>query len=544
MMSPLISPTQPIARPGQYFFGSSHSPPSMVGTFDLSAISTAASSELETLPTEFLSAYPFPAFVLYLPLPTHGPDPISAPALVNSLADIRFTRNARLDSVQHGAGLFTPRWSNRPFKAMSQGRDLTDMLDLQDMVKLTDWLTGVSDFENIRIKKKGRIAGTTSEPTSKVRSSVRQMSEPVPRLEQIETLHLSSEESFSEGTATVVSGRQDAERHHDLGTQVGEIHDTTDDTQTENLDQLNSTASLRLKFQISTSDPMESGLWFDLVKIPHVTSRRYSTGSYTIIQCFPSTSPISGDLDDGYADHHTRLDPDGIVSERLVPSRAGGSCQQEPEFETSFPFFSKTPGDNDRTPGGFQLRHISKVDNERDSEDEAEDDTPFVQVPYEQTSRSISRVFPAAEPIIIGGADPDQLTLRRKNRASDANSVENLLWTIDWSKTSLGDRSQWDQALRSMLSLIFAMPLQATLWWGPNLVLLYNEHYAGMLQGKHPTLFGTEGAKGYAEIWASLGPVAKEVMRGVPASKEDDPFLFEITPGNLVEYYHSCQFIL
>lgn len=48
-----------------------------------------------------------------------------------------------------------------------------------------------------------------------------------------------------------------------------------------------------------------------------------------------------------------------------------------------------------------------------------------------------------------------------------------------------------------------------------------------MLQGKHPRLFGQAGAIGYAEIWASLGPIAAEVMRGVPASKEDDLFLFE-----------------
>lgn len=94
-----------------------------------------------------------------------------------------------------------------------------------------------------------------------------------------------------------------------------------------------------------------------------------------------------------------------------------------------------------------------------------------------------------------------------------------------------------------MLSLVQALPLQATLWWGPELVLLYNEHYANMLQGKHPNLFGTEGAKGYAEVWAGLGPVASMVMSGIPASKDDDIFLFETNDPEvpLLEYYHSCE---
>jgi hypothetical protein len=94
-----------------------------------------------------------------------------------------------------------------------------------------------------------------------------------------------------------------------------------------------------------------------------------------------------------------------------------------------------------------------------------------------------------------------------------------------------------------MLSLVQALPLQATLWWGPDLVLIYNEHYANMLQGKHPSLFGMAGAKGYAEVWSALGPVAKTVMSGVPASKDDDLFLFETNDPEtpLVEYYHSCE---
>lgn len=123
-------------------------------------------------------------------------------------------------------------------------------------------------------------------------------------------------------------------------------------------------------------------------------------------------------------------------------------------------------------------------------------------------------------------------------------SVEYLLETKDWSKTSLGSRNQWPESLRTMLSLVMALPLQATLWWGPDLLLLYNQKYAKMLRGKHPHAFGVAGAINYAEVWSTLGPVAKGVIRGKPESREDDFFLFEtLDPDTpLIECYHSCRF--
>lgn len=209
---------------------------------------------------------------------------------------------------------------------------------------------------------------------------------------------------------------------------------------------------------------------------------------------------------------------------------------------SSFPFYAQNEDEDGDTPQVANSRW-KRTRSRTASNDWSDGDVDEDETPDSERNSEVSGLFPPSEPVILGAPDLDQLSSGPRKPLSDKTSVEYLLQTTDWSKTSLGPREQWSQSLRTMLSLVQALPLQATLWWGPDLVLLYNEHYATMLQGKHPSAFGMEGAKGYAEVWSALGPVAKTVMSGVPASQDDDMFLFETNDPEvpLVEYYHSCK---
>jgi hypothetical protein len=290
----------------------------------------------------------------------------------------------------------------------------------------------------------------------------------------------------------------------------------------------------------------EKGLAYTLTKTRVPMTPVNKTSSYFVIQAVPA--PLESR--EALSESPTLGVPPRLGSYNYAharPTDTSSTATLINAHRNSFPFYGQTNEDDGETPDASGLRSRTKPEGgrykQRDT-DIDEDETPSVDHVDEPFADSdVSGLFPVSEPIVLGGADLDQLTSGPRKPIGDRTSVEYLLQNTDWSKTSLGPRSRWPQSLRTMLSLVQALPLQATLWWGPELVLLYNEHYANMIKGKHPSLFGMEGAKGYAEVWAGLGPVAKSVMSGIPASQDDDLFLFETNDPEvpLLEYYHSCK---
>jgi PAS domain S-box-containing protein len=109
-----------------------------------------------------------------------------------------------------------------------------------------------------------------------------------------------------------------------------------------------------------------------------------------------------------------------------------------------------------------------------------------------------------------------------------------LMRSTDWSKTKLGPVEQWPTSLRTMLGVVLGSRFPMLLWWGPDLLHLYNDGYRPMLTDKHPASLGAPGAQVWAEIWDVVGPLAKGVQQGGPATWTEDLQLF-ITSGGLAE---------
>jgi hypothetical protein len=102
-----------------------------------------------------------------------------------------------------------------------------------------------------------------------------------------------------------------------------------------------------------------------------------------------------------------------------------------------------------------------------------------------------------------------------------------LISEFDWTESGLGPISSWPASLRSSLSFVLAAPYPAALWWGPNLVLLYNDGYARMSGNKHPSMLGLKGLVSWRELnWDVLGPLTERVMRNGKAVAKVDDLLF------------------
>ena len=56
---------------------------------------------------------------------------------------------------------------------------------------------------------------------------------------------------------------------------------------------------------------------------------------------------------------------------------------------------------------------------------------------------------------------------------------------FDWDRHPLGSPDGWPQSLRSMVSSCLRSPLLATVLWGPELLMLYNDAYIPSMAERH-----------------------------------------------------------
>jgi signal transduction histidine kinase len=91
--------------------------------------------------------------------------------------------------------------------------------------------------------------------------------------------------------------------------------------------------------------------------------------------------------------------------------------------------------------------------------------------------------------------------------------------TLDWSKTPLGPVEEWPQSLRSPVSMMLPSKAQIILFWGPELVVLYNDAYRTVFGAKHPQMLGQPGRVAWSEIW-NTGANLQELLGGVVRTGE------------------------
>ncbi|MDB5954896.1 ATP-binding protein [Ramlibacter sp.] len=114
---------------------------------------------------------------------------------------------------------------------------------------------------------------------------------------------------------------------------------------------------------------------------------------------------------------------------------------------------------------------------------------------------------------------------------------------FDWSATPLGAIAQWPQSLRSAVSILLPSKAQISLFWGPDLVTLYNDAYRPVFGAKHPGALGRPIREAWDELWrAGL----KELFDGVRHTGEafwaqDLPFFME-RHGYLEETYFDVSY--
>ncbi|MGH8901763.1 MAG: SpoIIE family protein phosphatase [Egibacteraceae bacterium] len=111
-----------------------------------------------------------------------------------------------------------------------------------------------------------------------------------------------------------------------------------------------------------------------------------------------------------------------------------------------------------------------------------------------------------------------------------------LIGSIDWSANPIGSIKSWPRSLCTAVGICLSCPLPLLIWWGRELIMLYNDAYRPILGAtKHPQSIGARGADMWPEIWDTIGPMLQGVLERGEAAYSDDLRLLVDRDGQVEE---------
>lgn len=117
-----------------------------------------------------------------------------------------------------------------------------------------------------------------------------------------------------------------------------------------------------------------------------------------------------------------------------------------------------------------------------------------------------------------------------------------LMRAIDWSETSLGPVDQWPQSLKTCLRVLLTSRQPMFVWWGDELINLYNDAYRSILGGKHPRAMGQPAADVWTEIWGQIVPRVASAMNGNEGTYDEALLLIMERNGYPEETYYTFSY--
>lgn len=121
--------------------------------------------------------------------------------------------------------------------------------------------------------------------------------------------------------------------------------------------------------------------------------------------------------------------------------------------------------------------------------------SPEAFAPVSRPGGSSAQRRPSHVPIFAGGGEMGE-----------------LVRTFRWQDTSLGPISSWPQSLRTAVQIILHSRYAMFIWWGGELLNLYNDPYRAFLGVKHPAALGRSAREVWSEIWDQIGPRTEAVL--------------------------------
>jgi PAS domain S-box-containing protein len=129
-----------------------------------------------------------------------------------------------------------------------------------------------------------------------------------------------------------------------------------------------------------------------------------------------------------------------------------------------------------------------------------------------------------------------------ENLFAGGSEMAALMRSYDWSQTSLGTPEQWSQSLKTAVRIMLTSRQPMFVWWGKDLINLYNDPYRSVLGGKHPEVLGQPASCVWHEIWDQVGPRVESAILKNEGTYDEALLLIMERNGYPEETYYTFSY--
>jgi PAS domain S-box-containing protein len=102
--------------------------------------------------------------------------------------------------------------------------------------------------------------------------------------------------------------------------------------------------------------------------------------------------------------------------------------------------------------------------------------------------------------------------LRQSWKPRGGGGMGDRIRAFDWGQTSVGRLQNWPMSLRVAVELCLNSRFPMFVWWGKELINIYNDAYAPMMGSRHPDGLGLSAKDLWHEAWNEIGPQTDAVL--------------------------------
>jgi len=117
-----------------------------------------------------------------------------------------------------------------------------------------------------------------------------------------------------------------------------------------------------------------------------------------------------------------------------------------------------------------------------------------------------------------------------------------LIRAFDWSTTSLGPPEHWPKSLKTCVRIILTSRQPMFVWWGKDLVNIYNDAYQTIVGGKHPVALGQSAFEVWKEIWHIIDPRVNAAINNDEGTYDEALQLIMERNGYPEETYYTFSY--
>ena len=76
------------------------------------------------------------------------------------------------------------------------------------------------------------------------------------------------------------------------------------------------------------------------------------------------------------------------------------------------------------------------------------------------------------------------------NLLSGGGEMGERIRNFDWRNNPLGNPEHWESSLKTCVRMMLTSPQPMFIWWGNELINIYNDAFRNVLGKKHPAMLG------------------------------------------------------